>query len=127
MSPILWSLQGKRLFTRSAQEQRTAKFSCKDEAHAPPVGPSATCHGVAAGIATMANFSALPPEAMATAHFAEKFDQLFNCFNSKALHSKQSDSTAKKLYSQNGGRQEHSRVSMAAAKSTLESAWRPPK
>ncbi|GFO05396.1 transposable element p transposase [Plakobranchus ocellatus] len=46
-------------------------------------------HSVAAGIATMVNLSALPPEAMATAHFAEKFDQLFNCFNSKAFHSKQ--------------------------------------
>ncbi|GFN88247.1 transposable element p transposase [Plakobranchus ocellatus] len=46
-------------------------------------------HSVAAGIATMVNLCALPPEAMATVHFAEKFDQLFNCFNSKALLSKQ--------------------------------------
>ncbi|GFN75661.1 transposable element p transposase [Plakobranchus ocellatus] len=46
-------------------------------------------HCVAAGFATMVNFSSLPPEAMATAHSAERSDQLFNCFNSKALHSKQ--------------------------------------
>ncbi|GFO40529.1 transposable element p transposase-like protein [Plakobranchus ocellatus] len=44
---------------------------------------------VIAGIATMVNFSALPPGAMAIAHFAEKLDQRFNCFNSKALLSKQ--------------------------------------
>ncbi|GFO12160.1 hypothetical protein PoB_003866500 [Plakobranchus ocellatus] len=30
--------------------------------------------------------------AMATAHFVEKFNQLFNCFNSKALHSKKTQS-----------------------------------
>ncbi|GFN76481.1 hypothetical protein PoB_000298700 [Plakobranchus ocellatus] len=39
---------------------------------------------------------------------------------------RQSDSTRERL-SQNSGRQKHSRVSIAAAKSTLESAWRPPK
>lgn len=46
-------------------------------------------HSVAAGITAMIRLAALPPDAMATAMFAERMDQLFNCFNSKSLHSRQ--------------------------------------
>ncbi|KAK3801951.1 hypothetical protein RRG08_064545 [Elysia crispata] len=41
-------------------------------------------HSVAAGITTMVHYGDLPPEAMATAHFVEEFDKLFNCFNSSS-------------------------------------------
>ncbi|GFO19473.1 THAP domain-containing protein [Plakobranchus ocellatus] len=44
-------------------------------------------HTVAAGISTMVSFKALPPDATATAQFVEKFDQLFNCFNSRRFNS----------------------------------------
>ncbi|GFN89473.1 THAP domain-containing protein 9 [Plakobranchus ocellatus] len=43
-------------------------------------------HTVAAGISTMVSFKALPPDATATAQFVEKFDQLFNCFNSRRFN-----------------------------------------
>ncbi|GFO24151.1 transposable element p transposase [Plakobranchus ocellatus] len=46
-------------------------------------------HSIAADITTMVNFSTLPPEAISTAHFAENFDQLFDCFKNKAHRSKQ--------------------------------------
>lgn len=46
-------------------------------------------HTVAAGISTMVKLKSLPLEASATAKFVNNFDQIFNCFNSRNLHSSQ--------------------------------------
>ena len=44
-------------------------------------------HSVAAGMAVMTQWGILCPEAIHTADFIEKFDQLFNCFNSRRITS----------------------------------------
>ena len=44
-------------------------------------------HSVAAGLTTLCMLgNSLPPEAIHTAHFIEKFDSLFNAFNSSSLN-----------------------------------------
>ncbi|KAK7457998.1 hypothetical protein BaRGS_00039119 [Batillaria attramentaria] len=46
-------------------------------------------HSVAAGMSSLVQLQVLPHDALATAAFIERFDQLFNAFNSSNLKSKQ--------------------------------------